>query len=467
MKANPVAGASQSPCIPRHSERQENDDKPTLQGDSVTISAAGRVKKKRASKKGSLKNLSAMAGKVFSEPEKPAIRTKEGPHAVISGCPMYQAGSGAISFLDHNGFMEIDPATLEEKIAAPIPYKESPDFHGTSCGDDGTFYYIMQGGTNVRGFKDGAETLRIPVREPWTKVAASGGTIAFGTKNREVMVYGSDGSPRWNFQFPPGKDEKESWNFLPKEVHNGRDGAVYVKTGDDMYHRVDKDGVTWSYPAGFIRNDQFEKQPPVLSPDGTTLYIQGKNALAALDEKTGKELWKKELKGFVAAPPLIDEKGNLWVLTSEGTIRVLDPAGKEVTSWSTGSCPGTVNSARPQVAFAGNGYLCVMADQSNFSVFDRAGNKLLNANCAEIFWDRNYFDSFILTEGGSKAIIIGGARSVGEVALPMSPEQKTEQIMKEQQDRVAGAPAVEDFDDFIMIDDVKMNKKKRHDSDIP
>jgi outer membrane protein assembly factor BamB len=460
MKAHPVAGISQSPYIPRHSERQEIEEKISLQGDSVSISAPGKVKKKPARKKGTMKNLSAMAGKVFSEPEMPAIRTKEGLHAVISGCPMHQAGNGTITFLDHHGLMEVDPATLEEKIAAAIPYKESPDFHGTSCSEDGTFYYFNQGGSELKGFKDGTESLRLPVKEPWTKVAASNGTIAFGTKNREVMVYGTDGSPRWSFQFPPGKDEKESWSFLPKEVHNGRDGAVYVKTGDDMYHRVDRNGVTWSYPAGFIRNDQFEKQPPVLSPDGTTLYIQGKNALSALDEKTGKELWKKELTGFVAAPPLIDETGNLWVLTSEGTIRVLDPAGKEVTSWSTGSRPGTVNSARPQVAFAGNGYLCVMADQSTFSVFDRAGNRLLNANCAEIFWDRNYFDSFILTEGGSKAIIIGGSRSVGEIALPLTPEQKAEKILKDQQESAAGAPAIEDFDDFIMIDDVKMKKKR-------
>ncbi|TNE52459.1 MAG: hypothetical protein EP343_00330 [Deltaproteobacteria bacterium] len=173
------------------------------------------------------------------------------------------------------------------------------------------------------------------------------------------------GMPRWVFPRRSGLRFPEVIIAAPVANQN----HVYVLTSDSYVYAIDYKGdVSWRWPPESMKNKPTQiRMQPVLSPDGQILFLgTERNYMYALNT-AGQPIWKEGtwLPGSLSVTPLVTDK---YIYASmQGTIKVLDYAGKAQWSYATTSRPTFSTTAR---ALDGtlyitdsNGYLHVLSDR--------------------------------------------------------------------------------------------------------
>ncbi|MCD4783195.1 MAG: PQQ-binding-like beta-propeller repeat protein [Candidatus Eremiobacteraeota bacterium] len=95
-----------------------------------------------------------------------------------------------------------------------------------------------------------------------------------------------------------------------------RDGTLYFVTEENFITAIDgKSGKTkWKKDMGNSVSDT-----PVIGPDNT-LFISNNSGLKAVDSKTGNQKWKFKTKTFINSGAIFDKKGNVYAAEHGGML---------------------------------------------------------------------------------------------------------------------------------------------------
>ncbi len=121
---------------------------------------------------------------------------------------------------------------------------------------------------------------------------------------------------------------KELWRYAghrcQRVLHVDADGNPYVRSGDTVLAVRRGGTLAWSYHVDDVLRGIG------VAPDGT-VYVSGNQGDLRLLEADGTVRWEKKryLTHHCAAPPLVDKKGNCYVITSDVDLCSLTPQGKE------------------------------------------------------------------------------------------------------------------------------------------
>lgn len=124
--------------------------------------------------------------------------------------------------------------------------------------------------------------------------------------------------------------------------------------------------VLWSYPPG----GQYQGIPEVLGGDSTTVLIELRDEIIALDAANGSERWRQPWQAHGPAP--------YCVVSTSGATAVCSDTAKTATvlDMKTGATKSTVSGERSADAFGGSGFLAVLDYRAGITVFDDSGQQL-------------------------------------------------------------------------------------------
>ena len=232
----------------------------------------------------------------------------------------------------------IGPRTGE--ILWQIPLIREVEAHPV-IGPDGTIYVCTEQDTSYTGLLYAVSpegqvkwTFRPPKYSGNFQgciMVASDSTIYVGTYSGTFYALHPNGTVKWYCEL--GSPNVEYGNNI------GLDGTIYTTTMDGYLHAINPDG-TQKWKAWGISG--FESDPSVsvgvisISPDGQSLYLQGKDyTLNAVSTKDGSVLWQKKMnftEGGIG-PPVVDSQGNIYCAGTDNTtgsyLFSFDPSGKE------------------------------------------------------------------------------------------------------------------------------------------
>lgn len=149
----------------------------------------------------------------------------------------------------------------------------------------------------------------------------------------------------------------------PALVVIGKEGDVFIRTGDGKVHAVDsatsKDKwvFTGGGPCAYL----------VHSPDGTLFVDSSATNLSALDGATGVEKWRFQSDSAIYTRPALGHNGRLYFGTSDTNLCVVDAAaGQQIAAFPMDDLPREFST--PTIGNDGTVYLCTA--RSNVCAID-------------------------------------------------------------------------------------------------
>ena len=176
--------------------------------------------------------------------------------------------------------------------------------------------------------------------EQWLEGSASiaaDGTIYSGSKEGNIYAINHDGSEKWRFKTGSGVSATPSI---------GPDGTVYIGSWDGNFYALEsKTGKElWRFDVKIGRDPKlFEGYPgketiitsAAISQDGVIVFADVFDTIYGLDLK-GKELWRnKNNSGGFASSPAIGKEGRIYIGSEGGEILALGKSKANTNSKST------------------------------------------------------------------------------------------------------------------------------------
>jgi sugar lactone lactonase YvrE len=219
---------------------------------------------------------------------------------------------------------------------------------GAVFANDSVFYYTDSSDARLVAAKiDGTIlwTFDLQAIETFTTpLVDNTGTIYVGG-GRTISAVNPDGSVKWVYQ----TDQDDC-----RGIAIGLDGILYVMKEGPRLLALDQNGnLLWSYQD----NDFGSLCNLAFSPDGNTLYVNGSNkSVVAVDVQLKTVKWKFGTNGLENGP-LVDSKGNIYLLLSEnneGVLYCLSSSGS--VNWRFTHSEGYYTTTDPTIDKEGNIY---------------------------------------------------------------------------------------------------------------
>lgn len=201
-------------------------------------------------------------------------------------------------------------------------------------GPDGTIYYSTLGpNSDPRGYVlalDSSGKLQWAFQAPQAArffasprlgpngtvfVASPGTTVAAnGSAN---VVYGLNSSGQKIYEFATPQP-------IQAQPAAGSDGSLYVAAGSTLYG-LNPNG---SQRFAFVQSGATFNTTPVVSPDGSTVYVASAGGVIyALEFGSGAARWNYPLGGTITASPVVEPSGHVIAGSSNSKLVFLSPAG--------------------------------------------------------------------------------------------------------------------------------------------
>jgi outer membrane protein assembly factor BamB len=401
--------------------------------------------------------VSPAASLVFDDP---LAHVKKIPTDVGHPCGApFTTADGTVIVTSPWEFMTVD--SREFSVTKTVKYpmeQESITFDAPAFKEDGTFYALTQDRKHIRGIKEGVEVLNIDTGDTIaTPLALSGSKLAYCTRDGMLKLIGLDGRVKRKKKIPMAPTKEAYHQDGPIAVQFGKNGSIYVQTGDD---RVISYGPRGLWSTTIPRTAHYPQAMRIEeSDDGSTLYLGGAKGVIAIDAASGKEKWNCDLGDASAIAPIHDSAGTLYGLTKKGTIALISPEGKVERSFSTGEECDTVNQSCPRLRVDGHGNICVTPNCGKFQIFDRSGFRLLTIEKNKLFREVDYLHDFILSGDGMRAFLIPGTGSFAEITLPLSIAERAASCGSTPSAGEEASPGVIKDDDFVWIDGIRLQRQ--------
>ncbi|MBD3229788.1 MAG: PQQ-binding-like beta-propeller repeat protein [Candidatus Lokiarchaeota archaeon] len=150
------------------------------------------------------------------------------------------------------------------------------------------------------------------------------GTIYVAAGDSKIHAYTSNGKKKFSYDNLKNRVKQQftfSTNYwYEANIVIGPDGYLYVANDDFFIYKFSRDGKPiWGFRTGF-----FIWAAPAFSDEGL-VYVPGfDHIFYALDMKTGKLIWKKDLKGSLVSSPAVDKDGIIYQGAFNGKMYALD-----------------------------------------------------------------------------------------------------------------------------------------------
>jgi outer membrane protein assembly factor BamB len=229
----------------------------------------------------------------------------------------------------------------------------------------------------------------------------------------------------------------------------GKDGTVYGGGHDGHVYALEPGtgNEKWKYKTGeMIRNS------PTVGPDGTVYVASIDKTLHAIDPATGTGKWKFPTNHWIIESPSIGLDGTVYVGNSDNFVYAIDPStGEKKWEFYVGA------EVRVTPTPADDGILYVVTDRNLVIGLDQATG-------AKAF--QYHADSYIHCQPAcdGRGSFFFGCNN-GKL-YAMNVQAVTDRIQMEEEAKnptvaaSADAPKVEQAEEFIIVDGVKLDKKK-------
>lgn len=113
------------------------------------------------------------------------------------------------------------------------------------------------------------------------------------------------------------------------------DGSIFLATADNKLHLISSDGQTRNViqmePEPYYQASETGRSAPIsiepiIMPDETIIVVSQDSSVYALDLE-GNHLWDQPLEGTPARDPILDEKGNLYLLDIDARLYLFNSNG--------------------------------------------------------------------------------------------------------------------------------------------
>jgi outer membrane protein assembly factor BamB len=202
---------------------------------------------------------------------------------------------------------------------------------GVVIGVDGTLYFGAEGWISTETAlvalnPDGTEKWRYGigmVGETWsTPLVSADGTIFIGSRDHHLYAINADGTLKWRF---------DAGSKIYQGLNIGLDGILYFVAEDGFLYALSSSGqLMWK----LTLEDGFQPywiDAVAISPDGSTIYVPGRNKNLYAIRIQGNLKWKLETESMFD-DPLVDAQGNIY-----GIIIILDKPSFSVAINSDGT----------------------------------------------------------------------------------------------------------------------------------
>lgn len=241
---------------------------------------------------------------------------------------------------------------------------------------------------------------------------------------------------------------------LPGDVRYiaiGKEGVYYFVTYDLSLYAMKADGsVLWNtfFDAGF-----YQFTAPVISPDGNTLYVPGKNEGIYAISRNGNFKWYNRLGGFkIEWGILVDNQGLIYCTPRSSTSGIIAVQPDGEIKWSF--CSDSLRFVSPAIGPNGNFYL---ASRSCIVSLDYAGK--VRWSCpfpAGVIQPEGHLtcddNGTVYVQNGYGPPSVFAVDSTGHIAWtwssPFPRHRSTEQLTIDSQGRLYG---VSDYDMLVYV----------------
>jgi len=313
-------------------------------------------------------------------------------------------------------------------------------------GDDGTVYIHSCAG-HIYGFDAATGNTRCKVEPPdpsgWqmlhTPPVMTGGGVLISSNRKTLGAYDPKTlSKIWEY---PSTGEMGG-------IEAGRDGTIYFGNGDEKLVALDEKTGILKWERHF---EHSTRMTPAEGGDGS-LYVHSYGSMHRINAATGETEWEAECAGWAVGKPLVDETGTVYFGDDGGHLRAVDGStGKQKWEFKAASCVITspvMDSSGSLYFTSYDGKLyCVDSQSGGMKWALHVEGKEDRPRQPVIAKDGTVY--LAIDEHHIKAVksreFMAGDITSGAGADPVNP-----------------GPQVEELDNYLIIDDVKLEKRMNH-----
>ncbi len=231
-------------------------------------------------------------------------------------------------------------------------------------------------------------------------------------------------------------------------IEAGRDGTIYFGNGDEKLVALDAKTGTLKWERPF---EHTTRTTPKQADDGS-LFVHSFGSMHRINAETGKTEWEAECAGWAVGKPLVDEAGTVYFGDDGGHLRAIDgKTGQQKWEFETASCvitsPVMDRSGSLYVTSYDGRLYCIDSKSGGLKwALDVEGKEdrprqpvIAKDGTVYLAVDEHHIKAVKSREFMSGDIVNGAG------AEPENPE-----------------PQVEEFDNYLIIDDVKLEKRMNH-----
>lgn len=342
-------------------------------------------------------------------------------------------------------FQVASKSTFENRSTSPYYY--APAFR-----EDGTACFVSEDQKNLCIYKDSVKSIpNLNDESITTPVVISDEGIAYGDRDGRIAVVDFDGRQVRSHGISMMFSTAVSAPDGPERVMPGKEGRLYVTTGDKRIFCFRPDGSKWE--TALTGKEPLRLQE---STDGTTLYAGAGRQLVALSTADGKEKWSVPLKGDSHWDAVSDGNGILYVYAA-GEVTRVSPDGVKTGSFGTGVKKPWYGATR--IAIDGNGNICLNVNHREFHVYTPEGTPIIRLSNKDIFGNDGMIGDFSITPEGNRALITGKEGDIAEVSLPESLEKRIYSYETEQANCPSADNTILQEEETVWIAGVSLAKR--------